>query len=167
MKAFCKPILIIMVIILLVGHLLGEIKATAGKLLIPTSAGEKPYNCVMIITKAGIEFKCTMKIFQPFNQFDTPRQAKIRVKAAEVEEVQIYENKIYISTLEPFWMQYRNILQHLYLRKYAGCLEYRYIEKWVLLFAVDNPDDMGAVGEALIKLIGGRCQILKDEEKEG
>jgi hypothetical protein len=165
MKAFCKPILIIMVIILLMGHLLGEIKVTAGKLLIPTSAGEKPYNCVMVITQEGIEFKCTMKIFQPFNQFDTPRQAKIKVNTAEVEEVQIYMNKIYISTHEPFWRKYRNILQHLYLRKYAGCFEYRYIEKWILLFAVENPADMGAVGEALIKLTGGRCEILKDEKK--
>lgn len=165
MRAGCKPILIIMVIILLVGHLLGEIKAISGKLLIPTSAGEKPYNCVMVITQEGIEIECTMKIFQHFNQFDTPKQAKIKVNTAEVEEVQIYENKIYISTLEPFWMQYRNILQHLYQSKYVGFCEHIYIDKWILLFAVDNPADMGAVGEALIKLIGGRCQILKDEEK--
>jgi hypothetical protein len=163
MRAGCKPILIIMVIILLVGHLLGEIKTTAGKLLIPTSVGEKSYNCIMVITQEGIEIECTMKIFQPFNQFDTPRQAKIKLNTADVEEVQIYMNKIYISTHESFWSQYRNILQHLYKSRYVGFHEYIYIDKWILLFAVDNPADMRAVGEALIKIIGGRCMILKDK----
>lgn len=161
MRVRRKPVLIIMIIIL-VGQLLGEVKAAAGKLLIPTAAGEKPYNCVMVITQTGIEIECALKIFKPFNQFDAPKQAKIKVNTAEVEEVQIYMNKIYISTHEPFWRKYRNILQHLYHRKYAGCLEYRYIEKWVLLFALDNPADIGAVGEALITIIGERCQIVKE-----
>jgi hypothetical protein len=144
-----------------VGQLLGNIKV-AGRLLIPTAGGEKPYNCVMVITRASIEIECALKIFQPFNQFDAPKQTKIRVNTAEVEEIQIYKNNIYISTQKPFWKQYRNILQHLYQSKYVGFFEYIHIEKWVLLFALDNSADIGAVSEALIAIIGERCQIVKE-----
>lgn len=131
---------------------MGQIKVM-GKLLIPTAAGDKPYKCVLFITPAGIEIKCSIKIFQPFNLFDTPREAKIKVKTAEIEGLQYYENMIYISTHEPFWRKYRNILQHLYLRKYAGCFEYIYIEKWILVFKVDNPNDMGPKEKEFIKSI--------------
>jgi hypothetical protein len=155
-------LIVIVIVIILACQLLGEVKAAAGKLLIPTAGGEKPYNCVMVITRAGIEIECALKIFQPFNQFDAPKQTKIRVNTAEVEEIQIYKNKIYISTQKPFWKQYRNILQHLYQSKYVGFFEYIYIEKWVLLFALDNSADIGAVSEALITIIGERCQIVKE-----
>jgi hypothetical protein len=155
---------IILGIIIMGEHLLllgqmGKIKVV-GKLLIPTASGDKPYNCVMVIKQEGIEIKCTMKIFQPLNQFDTPRQSKIRVNMADVDEVQIYENKIYISTLEPFWMQYRNILQHLYKNKYVGFHEYIYIEKWVLLFTVDNPADIGDKENEFIKSINKKTKKL-------
>ena len=160
MRARRKMVLIVMVIVL-VGQLLGNIKVT-GRLLIPTAGGEKPYNCVMVITQAGIEIECALKIFQPFNQFDATKQAKIMVNTAEVEEIQIYKNKIFISTQKPFWKQYRNILQHLYQSKYVGFFEYIHIEKWVLLFTLDNSADIGAVSEALIAIIGERCQIVKE-----
>ena len=131
-------------------------------MLIPAAGGEKPYNGVIIITRTGIEIECALKIFQPFNQFEAPRQAKIRVNEEQVEEIHISKNKIYISTHEIFWKQYRNILQHLYHCRYIGVQEIIYVEKWVLLFIVDNPADIGAIREELIKIIGERCHIVRE-----
>lgn len=163
MRARRKPILIVMVIILAC-QLLGEVKAAAGKLLIPTAGGEKPYNCVMVITLAGIEIECASKIFQPFNQFDTPKQAKIMMNTAEIEEIQIQnrKNKIYIITTDSFCIRHRNIFNR--ASKVIG-FEYLFpvtVENWALILTLDNPADIGAVGEALIKVIGKRCEVLKD-----
>lgn len=146
-------LLIVMMIILGVCQLLGEIKVK-GKLLIPTATGEKPYKCVMVIKRTEIWIECALKIFQPFNQFDTPKQAKIIVSKAEVEKIYIHKNKIYISTHESFYKRYRNILHHLYEHKFVSFSDgFDAIEKWIIIFVVDNPADIGCIEEDLIKLI--------------
>jgi hypothetical protein len=154
MQAERKPILIIMVIILLTGQLLGQIKAkAAGKLIITTANGEKPYDAVITMTRAEIMIECAKKIFQPFNEFDAPKQAKIKVCTAEVEEIQIQENKIIIVTKDSFWKRYRNISTQVYKSKYHGFLYWSYIQKWALIFVVDNPADIGCIEDDLIKHI--------------
>jgi hypothetical protein len=163
MRARRKPVLIAMVIIL-VAQLLGEVKTATGKLLIPTAAGEKPYNCVMVITPAEIGIECTMKIFQPFNQFGTPRQAKIKMNTAEIEEIQVQnrKNRIYIITTDSFCIRYRNVFNRAYKNIGFQSLFPITKENWALIFTLDNPSDIGAVGEELIKVIGERCEIVKD-----
>ena len=154
---------IIMIIIMVIGQLLGEIKAV-GRILIPTANGEKPFKCLMVITPTGIEVECALKIFQPFNLFDAPKQAKIMVNTAEIEDiqVQIQENKIYIITTDSFCIRHRNIFNRAYKVIGFECLSPVTIENWALIFTLDNHADIEAVGEALIKIIGKRCEVLRD-----
>ncbi|UCH93988.1 MAG: hypothetical protein JSV88_27480 [Candidatus Aminicenantes bacterium] len=160
MQAKRKPIMIFMFIIMLLGQILGEIRAV-GKLLIPGANGEKQYDTVITFTQAEIMIKCTKKIFQPFNEFDTPKQSKIKLNTAEVEEIQIQiqNNRIFIITKDSFTIRYRNVFNR--ASKVIG-LEYLFpvtVEKWALIFVVDNPADIKAIGEELIKIIGKRCEV--------
>jgi hypothetical protein len=118
------------------------------------------YDAVITITRAEILIECDKKIFQPFNEFDVPKKAKIKVSMVEVEEIQIQKNKIFIATKESFWKRYRNISHHYYKSKYAGFLSWENIQIWVLIFVVDNPADIKAIGEELIKIIGERCEVV-------
>jgi hypothetical protein len=151
--------IVIAVVMILTGQLSGEIKA-AGKLLIPTAKGERQYCAVITFTRAEINIECKEKIFQPLNEFDVPKQAKIVVNTAEVEEIQIQKTKIIIVTKDSFWKRYRNIFTQVYKSKYHGFLYWSVIKKWALIFVVDNPAAIGA-GEELIKVVGERCQVTK------
>lgn len=160
MKAETKPIIIFVVIIILFGQLFGEITAP-GKLIIPTAKGEKKYNAIITVTQTGIMIKCSKKIFQPFNEFDVPKQAKLLINTAEVEEIQIQpqNKKIFIITKESFTIRYRNIFNR--ASKVIG-LEALFpvtVENWALILVVDNPADIKALGEELIKVIGNRCEV--------
>jgi hypothetical protein len=129
-----------------------EIKAS-GKLLIPTAAGEKPYTCVIVFTQDEIKLECDKRIFQAFNLFDTPKQAKIKVNTAEVEEIRIQQNKMFIITKESFWRQYRNISTQVYTWKYFGYWHFEQLQKWALIFIVDNPaafDNIVLIGGLVI-----------------
>ena len=110
MRARRKPTLIVM-IILLVGQLLGNIKIT-GKLLIPTTGGgEKSYKGVLTITRAKIRIECDQNIFQPFNEFNAPRKARLNIKASDLETIENNEDKkkIYLRVKKTFVSRYRNI----------------------------------------------------------
>jgi hypothetical protein len=160
MQAKRKPIMILMVIIMVAGQLSGEIRAS-GKLLIPTAKGEKPYDAVITITQAEILIECQEKIFQPFNEFDAPKQSKIKLNTVKVEEIQIQiqDNKIFIITKDSFTIRYRNVFNR--ATKIIGIrsLFPVTVENWALIFVVDNPVDIKAIGEALIKIIGERCEV--------
>ena len=160
MQAKRKPIIIFVVIIMVTGHLLGQVKA-AGSLLIPTAGGKKVYKGVITITQAEIEIKCYKKIFRPFNVFDTPRQAKIKFSTAEIEELQINKNTIYIVTKESFSQRYRNIYFIVYKPRYAGLFSTINIKKFAFVFIVDNPADIVLMEKELIKLIGERFRATK------
>lgn len=89
-----KPALILMVTIV-VCQLLGEVRAAAeikaaGKLLIPSAAGEKSCKGVLRITRSVIRIECDKKIFQPFN-LDEPRQQRLNIKASELIKIEIDE----------------------------------------------------------------------------
>ena len=105
--------------------------------------------------------KCSKKIFQPFNEFDAPRQSKIKLNTAEVEEIQIQtqNKKIFIITKESFTIRYRNIFNR--VSKYSGFVASfpGTVENLALIMVVDNPADIKALGEALIKVIGNRCEV--------
>ena len=156
-----KMSVIVLVMVFMTGQLLGEINA-AGKLLIPTAAGEKPYTCVILVTKAAIEIECNKNIFQPFNQFDAPKQAKIIINTAEVEEIQILnqKRKIYIVAKDSFTIRYRNVFNR--ISKIVGfelVISPVTVENWALIFTGDNPDDIKALGEELTTILGKRCDV--------
>jgi hypothetical protein len=109
MRARRKPILIVMIIIL-VGQLLGEIKSAAGELLIPTATGETRYRGTITITPAVIEIECQEKIFQLFNESNTPKQEAIRITTSEVERISLQGNGVVIFPKTPLCNRYRNLL---------------------------------------------------------
>lgn len=152
---------IVLVIIFLTGHILGNIKV-AGKLLIPTAKGEKKYRAVITFTRKEICIECYKKIFQPLNEFDTPKQAKIVINTAEVKEIQtqIQSNKIYIIPEDSYTIHYRNVFNRSYKTIGIMSLSPINVENWALIFVVDNPADIKAIGESLIKIIGARCEVV-------
>lgn len=156
-----KILFIILVMIFITGQLSGNVKVT-GKLLIPTAKGEKKYRAVITFTRAEICIECYKKIFQPLNEFDTPKQAKIVINTAEVEEIQtqIQSNKIYIIPKDSYTIRYRNVFNR--ASKTIGVVSFIPItvENWALIFVVDNPVDIKTIGEALIKIIGERCEVI-------
>jgi hypothetical protein len=155
-----KISIIVLLMILITGLLSGEIKAT-GKLLIPSACGEKPYNCIIVVKEALIEIECTKKIFQPFNQFDAPKQTKIVINTEEIKELQmLHQNrKIYLVTDDSFSIRYRNVFNRVSKIIAFDSLYPVNIENWALIFIVDNPEDIKTLGEELIKILGKRCDV--------
>ena len=150
----------VLVMAFMTGQLLGEIKV-AGQLLIPGAAGEKPYSCVIFVTKAAIVIECNKKIFQPFNQFDAPKQTKIIINMAEVEGIQFQsrKRKMYLITKDSFSILYRNVFNR--VSKIIGfdSLYLICVENWALIFRVDNPGEIKVLGEELMKILGKRCDV--------
>ena len=130
--------LLIVMTIILASQLLGEIKAD-GKLLIPTATGEKPYKCVMVITQVEIRLECDKKIFKLFNHFDAPKQARLKVSKADLTNIVIQGNNIYVETKDAFTILYRNVFNQ--SNKFLGynLIFPKWKEVWVLIFNLDNP----------------------------
>jgi hypothetical protein len=164
MQAGKKSIMIFMVIIMVAGHLLGEIKAV-GNLLILTAKGEKRYEVIITVTRAEIMIECAKKIFQPFNEFDAPRESKIKINKAEISVVQISkkENEILLLAGDSFYRRYR----HLFFPVWRITQFFPLIEenKEAIIFIVDNPADIKAISEELIKIIGKRCEVINDNKQ--
>lgn len=148
-----KVVLVIMIIIL-TGRLLGEIKA-AGKLLIPTSEGkEKSYRGVITITRAEILIECQAKIFQPLNDFEAPKKSCLKINTADVLRMSLLKNGVVIFPKTPLYNRYRNILIHISIHSIMNEQE-----KLVFLFAFDIEDihkTFGSNEEKLIDLINKR-----------
>jgi len=149
-------------IILLVGQLLGNLKIT-GKLLIPTATGgEKSYKGVLTITRAKIRIECDQKIFQPLNELDAPRQARLNIKASDLETIEIdeKEKKIYLRVENSFVSRYRNICT-LEARVVAGHSTYYpfglFKEFWAIVFAYEKPFDISFLDKKVLESINGRA----------
>jgi len=153
-----KPIIIFVVIIILFGQLLGEIRVP-GKLIIPTANGEKRYDVIITITKTEMMIECAKKIFQPFNEFDAPKQSKIRLKMAEIYKIQVSKkgNEILLLDEGSLCQRYRHLFRPVW--KITRFFPYEEERKEALIFIIDKPADIKAIGEALIKIIGNRCEV--------
>jgi hypothetical protein len=159
MRARRKPTLIVM-IILLMGQLLGNIKIT-GKLLIPAAiGGEKSYKGILTITRAKIRIECDKKIFQPFNEFEAPRQSRLNINASDLERIEIDEDekKIYLRVKKSFVIRYRNIL-NLESRHVRFTFETGHVftEFWAITFAYENPLDIGYLDKKVLNSINDRA----------
>jgi hypothetical protein len=160
MRARRKPTLIVM-IFLLVGQLLGHIKIT-GKLLIPAAiGGEKSYKGVLTITRAKIRIKCDQKIFQPFNEFEAPRQSRLNIKASDLERIEIDEDekKIYLRVKNSFVIRYRNIctLKSEFVTRSFDYPFGLFKEFWALVFAYEKPLDISFLDKKVLNSINGRA----------
>jgi hypothetical protein len=169
MKASRRSVLIVMIIIL-VSQLLGENEAAAaikvtGKLLIPTTGGgEKSYKGVLTITRAKIRIECDKKIFQPFNEFDAPRQERLNINASELERIEIdeKEKKIYLRVENSFMSRYRyicNLESGLVGRSFYYPFGL-FREFWAIVFTYEKPLDMSDLDEKVINSINNRVYPL-------
>lgn len=150
-------LLIVMMIILGVSQLLGEIKLT-GKLLIPTAKGEKQYDAVITITRAEIMIECAKKIFQSFNEFDVPKQARLKVNTAEIYKIQIRkkENEILLIAKDSLYQRYKHLFHPVW--RVVQFIPLKREKKEAIIFIMDNPADIGCIEESLVKLINERNQ---------
>jgi hypothetical protein len=147
--------LIIMVFIM-AGKLSGNIKV-AGRLLIPAAGGvEKSYQGVLTITRAVIRIECYKKIFQPFNEFDAPKQTRLNINTSEVVRIEIdeREKKIYLRVENSFVQRYRNII-NLESRFVGFSVDtgHLYKEFWAIIFAYEKPLDIGYLDEQVLNSI--------------
>ncbi len=162
MKQKKKKYLFGLIVLLVAGHVLGQMQfKTAGRLLIPSAGGDKSFKGVITITSSGIWIECEKKIFQSFNEFNTPKQAKIKVNMTEIERIHIQGNEVFIVTEASFWNRYRNISYLVYEGRFSFNMEFKNIQKWALIFILDNPADIEAAEEELKKVIGERFQVIK------
>lgn len=157
-----KPALIFMVTIV-VCQLLGEVKVAAeikaaGKLLIPSAAGEKSYKGVLRITRAVIRIECDEKIFKPFN-LDEPGRKQLNIKASEIIKIEIdeKEKKIYLRVENSFVQRYRNIFNLVtWFSTYSIFSGDLYTEFWAIIFAYENPFNIGFLDREVLNSINSR-----------
>ncbi len=145
-----KPGVATLVIVLLASHLLGQIKA-AGKLLIPTAGGRKSYKGIITITRAEIKIECDKKIFQRFNEFNSPKTGEIKVNTAEIERICVQKNTIFIIPKASFHQRYRHLFQP--CERLISVIYLVVEKKDAMIFIMDNPTDINFLGKEVIKLI--------------
>ena len=152
-----RKTMIIMVIILFTGQLIGEIKA-AGKLLIPTANGKKLYNAVITIKRAEVMIECEKKIFQPLNEFDVPKQAKIKVSTVEIYKIEFNKekNEIYLIAEDSLCQRFKHLLLPVW--RIIQWFPYHEEKKEAFIFIMNNPKDIVRNKEDLIKHINERKQ---------
>jgi len=152
-----KAMIVVIMVIVMVYHLLGEIKAR-GKLSIASASGEKYYDVVITIKQAEIMIECEKKIFQPFNEFDAPKQAKIKVSTAEVYEIVFNKkkNEIYIIAEDSLYQRFKHLLLPVY--RIIRWFPYHEEKDEAFIIIINNPKDIGCIEEDLIKHINERKQ---------
>jgi hypothetical protein len=148
--------------------LLGKSEADAaikpsGRLLIPSAdGGQKAYKAVLMIKRSLIRIECDKKIFQPFNEFDAPKQNRLDINTSELMSIKIdaKEKKIYIIVEISSVSRYRNILN--LETRYLGysCLSgHAYKEFWAIIFVYDKLD-MDYLDQEVLNLINNRAGIV-------
>jgi len=152
---------VVIMVIVMHCQLSGNIKIT-GKLLIPTTGGgEKSYKGVLTITRAKIRIECDQKIFQPFNKFDAPRQARLNIKASDLETIEIdeKEKRIYLRVENSFVSRYRNIctLKSEFVTRSFNYPFGLFKEFWALVFAYEKPLDISFLDKKVLESINGRA----------
>jgi len=147
MEARRKSILIIMIIIL-AGQLLGEIRSVAGELLIPNAKGERnSYKGFITITQSEILIECQEKLFSPFNESGTPKQSKLRIDTTEVERISINGNGIIIFPKDILYNRHRNLLNHVRILSL-----FNHQERLVFIFAIDM-DKYNEAGDRELEVV--------------
>lgn len=100
----------IIMVIIMACQLPGEIKSAAGVLLIPTATGKTSFRGTITITPSVIEIECREKIFQRFNEFNTPKKEAIRINTSEVTRISLQGNGVIILPKKSLCNRYRNLL---------------------------------------------------------
>ncbi|NIM17294.1 MAG: hypothetical protein GTO45_35270 [Candidatus Aminicenantes bacterium] len=153
MTTISKGVITTLIIFLVSGHLLGQIKA-AGKLIIPSADGDKHFKAVIRITPTELEIECSEKIFRRFNAFHTPKYRKMRVNTMEISEICVSEGTIFILPEDDFYLRYRNLFNPVW--RIVRFIPLDEEEKMALIFIMDNPADIGSSGMELLDSINKR-----------
>jgi hypothetical protein len=140
-------------------NILGVTKVR-GKFMIPTAEGDKSYRCLFIITQLTVMIECEEKIFQPLNQFEIPKTAKMKFALAEVNKIEIQDkaNTIYFIMENSFYKRFRNYFHQAYL--FHSVFETEIKVTPVLFFIIENNEEMNVMGKELRKLLGERCRFV-------
>ncbi len=151
---------VIIMVIIMVGKLSGNIKI-GGRLLIPIAGGgQKSYKGVLTITRSLIRIECDKQIFQPFNQFESPKQKRLNINTSEILRIEIDESEkmIYLRVESSFVSRYRNILnlEHRSLR-YSVETGYIFKEFWAIIFSYEKPIDIGFLDKKVLNSINQRA----------
>jgi len=151
---------VVIMVIIMAGKLSGNIKI-GGRLLIPTAGGgQKSYKGVLTITRSLIRIESDKQIFQPFNQFESPKQKRLNINTSEVVKIEIdeKEKKIYLRVESSFISRYRNIL-NLESRHVGFSFETGYIfrEFWAIIFSYEKPLDIGFLDKKVLNSINQRA----------
>lgn len=160
-----RKCLIVLIILFFAGDVLGQVQTkAAGKLLIPSAGDSKEYKGVITFTLKGVEIECSEKIFQPFNEFNTPKKRKLIVTTAELYEIWVLKN--YVVHLFPrrsLFKQYRNLFSDV-IRSIS--MAYWEVKEEALLFVLDDPAGIDGQGKKLIKFLNRRIRaIIKRDDK--
>ncbi len=153
MTTISKGVMTGLIIFLVSGNLPGQVRA-AGKLVIPSADGNKPFKAVIRITPAELEIECSEKIFRRFNAFNTPTYGKMRVNTREISEICLCEGRIFIMPGDDFYQRYRNFFCPVYRTVMFWPLVEE--EKMALIFIMDNPADIGSSARDLLDSINKR-----------
>ncbi len=119
---------------------MGQIKVV-GKIVIPTASGEKAYKAVIKITQEEITIECRKKIFQLFNEFNTPWYQNLKVKTSEISNIKVSKNEIYLISEANFYQRYRHLFHQ--VEKILRFFPYKSEMKNAIIFIMDNPADIG------------------------
>jgi hypothetical protein len=114
-----------------------------GKLVIPGAADEKYYDATMTINTSYIEILCKKKIFQPFNNFESPRSRKLKIMISDTSEIYLRKNRLYVLTDISFFKKYRHLFHRFFYTRRFFHLSPQDEEVYALVFQLSNPTDVG------------------------
>jgi hypothetical protein len=89
-----------------------------------------------------------------FNEFDAPKQSKIKVNTAEIYKIQINEKKILLIAKDPLYQRYRHIFHPIY--RVVRFIPLEEEKKEAIIFIMDNPADIGCNEKDLIEVFPER-----------
>jgi len=158
MAATRKSVMIWM-ISFLVNQALGEIKISVN-LSIPTAKGDIFQECMMVITREGIQLNCKKKIFRLFNIFDAPGRGVVMIRMEEIKEieVQIGDRQMFIITQDSFTLRYNHLFHRVY-RNTPFTYPYREPEQ-ALIFTMNETVGLDVLCEELKRNLGDRVYIF-------
>lgn len=108
-----------------------------GNIVIPTYPNNKQFPAVFTMNQNIIKITCKKRIFNLFNNFDTPLRNYLIIDASEIEVICWKDKKIFLYPKYGLLLRYRNIFHSIYFRK---SMMYSDIEEeHALIFELKEP----------------------------
>lgn len=118
-----------------------------GSLFIPVAVGYRYFPGNIEISRNSIVITCREKIFQPINDFETPRVNKLIIEKDDFYKIEITENTLFIYPCQDFYFKYRHLICHWDI---GILLSY---EEKILIFVLDKTYSLTDGDRAIINQI--------------